>query len=62
MRNKFLHYGGILVAVLGLILFFGPWGGMASWGYFISGDYAFQYALGIILIIVGALLFFFVEE
>ena len=62
MRNSLLHYGGIIVALFGLFLAVGPYAGLnGAFGITLS-DYTGQVIAGIILIIVGGLMFFFIDE
>ena len=62
MRNSYLHYGGILVAICGLFLAVGPYAGLNKAVGITLSDYAAQVIAGIVLVIVGGLMFYFIDE
>ena len=57
--NSWLHYGGIIVAIMGAILAIGPYGVP---GVYPSRDISYQILTGVALIIIGLLMFIFIEE
>ena len=57
--SSWLHYGGIIVAIIGVILAIGPFGVP---GVYPSYDVTYQILIGITLIIIGLLMFIFIEE
>ncbi len=55
---SWLHYCGIIVAIIGTILAIGPFGHAV----YPRSDVTYQIMMGIILIIIGILMYLFIEE